>query len=134
MLINKNEVLLAVNGTLMRGLALEKNLLEVGSKFNFVTKTDCCYQLWSINDEHPAMLRTEPRNHKAAKVEVEVWTVPADGLASILMKEPEGLSIGKVKLENGEVVLGVIGEAELVKGMKEITEYGGWRNYINSLR
>lgn len=34
------------------------------------------------------------------------------------MKEPEGLSVGKVTLSDGEVVLGVIGEPELVRRPK----------------
>ena len=45
----------------------------------------------------------------------------------------EGLSVGKVTLSDGEVVLGVIGEPELVRGQKEISSYGGWRSYIASL-
>ena len=69
----------------------------------------------------------------AVSVAVEVWQVPAAGLASVLMKEPAGLSVGKVPLSDGEVVLGVIGEPELVRGRKEISSYGGWRKYIASL-
>lgn len=76
------------------------------------------------------MIRVSPEDEKAVKVEVEVWQVPYEGLAKVLEQEPEGLSIGKVALENGEIVLGVIGEPELVKGMKEISQYGGWKNYI----
>ena len=75
----------------------------------------------------------DPADPQAVSVAVEVWQVPAAGLASVLMKEPEGLSVGKVTLSDGEVVLGVIGEPELVRGQKEISSYGGWRSYIASL-
>jgi hypothetical protein len=64
------------------------------------------------------------------KVAVEVWSVPAAGLASILLNEPPGLSVGKVRLEDGTTVLGVLGESALVEGHREITAYGGWRAYI----
>jgi hypothetical protein len=47
----------------------------------------------------------------------------------VLSNEPAGLSIGKVKLEDGSDVLGVPGEPWLVDGQREITETGGWRNY-----
>ena len=117
-----DHVKLAVNGTLMRGLPLEKNLLDAGAFF-----------LRSINDNNPAMLRVSPEDPAAVSVAVEVWQVPAAGLASVLVKEPEGLSVGKVTLSDGEVVLGVIGEPELLHGMKEISSFGGWRNYITSL-
>lgn len=79
------------------------------------------------------MIRVDPESSQAGKVDVEVWKVPAAGFVSVLLKEPEGLSVGKVKLDDGRVVLGVIGEPELVKGMKEITEYGGWRKYMGAL-
>jgi hypothetical protein len=60
---------------------------------------------------------------------VEIWAVPPAGLASILLKEPPGLSIGKVKLADGSEVLGVLGEPILCEGQREITSYGGWREY-----
>ena len=128
-----DSVKLAVNGTLMRGLPLEKNLLDAGAFFLREAATAPCYRLWSINDNNPAMLRVDPADPQAVSVAVEVWQVPAAGLASVLMKEPEGLSVGKVTLSDGEVVLGVIGEPELVRGQKEISSYGGCRSYIASL-
>ena len=127
-----DHVKLAVNGTLMRGLPLEKNLLDAGAFFLREAATAPCYRLWSINDNNPAMLRVSPEDPHAVSVAVEVWQVPAAGLASVLVKEPEGLSVGKVSLSDGEVVLGVIGEPELLHGMKEISSFGGWRNYIAS--
>ena len=117
----------------MRGLPLEKNLLDAGAFFLREAATAPCYRLWSINDNNPAMLRVDPADPQAVSVAVEVWQVPAARLASVLMKEPEGLSVGKVTLSDGEVVLGVIGEPELVRGQKEISSYGGWRSYIASL-
>lgn len=121
-----NEVLLAVNGTLMRGLELNPNLLEVGATFVREVNTEPTYRLWSIGDRHPAMVRVKTGG---VAVAVEVWSVPASGLASILLKEPAGLSIGKVTLANGSVVLGVLGEPILCEGQLEITRFGGWRAY-----
>ena len=133
MCIEMDLVALAVNGTLMRGLELEKNLLNVNAEFVREAKTQKCYRLWSIRDKNPAMIRVSPADTQAVQVDVEVWNVPCAGLAMILAGEPEGLSIGKVPLEDGTTVLGVIGEPELVKGMREISQFGGWRRYITSL-
>lgn len=115
------------------GAPAGKNLLDAGAFFLREAATAPCYRLWSINDNNPAMLRVDPADPQAVSVAVEVWQVPAAGLASVLMKEPEDLSVGKVTLSDGEVVLGVIGEPELVRGQKEISSYGGWRSYIASL-
>ena len=120
-------VLLAVNGTLMRGLKLSPNMAAAGATFARETRTEPVYRLWTINDDHPAMIRVTDGSGVA--VAVEVWSVPAAGLAGILRNEPPGLSIGKVRLEDGSTVLGVIGEPALVEGQREITEHAGWRAY-----
>jgi hypothetical protein len=120
-------MLLAVNGTLMRGLELNDNLLAAGARFVRETRTAPAYRLWSIGDRHPAMLRVATGG---AAIAVEVWDVPPAGLAAILVREPAGLCIGTVALEDGTETLGVLGEPVLVDGQREITAYGGWRAYL----
>jgi len=121
---------LAVNGTLMRGLELNSNLLEVGAVFVRDDHTVPSYRLYSIGDRHPGMVRVTAGG---VAVAVEVWAVPRAGLASILLKEPSGLSIGKVQLASGNEVLGVLAEPILCVGQREITAHGGWRAYIASV-
>ena len=120
---------LAVNGTLMRGLELNPNMLRNGATFVREDATDACYRIYSIDDRHPAMLRTPG---EGTSVALEIWDVPVTGLANILLAEPPGLSIGKVVLRDGSIVLGVLGEPFLCEGQREITQYGGWRGYIAS--
>ena len=120
------KTLLAVNGTLMRGLELSPNMLAVGASFVREDQTDACYRIWSIDDRHPAMLRTPGAGTNVA---LEIWSVPLVGLAAILQNEPPGLSIGKVVLRDGSIVLGVLGEPFLCEGKREITAHGGWRAY-----
>lgn len=113
----------------MRGLALNGNLLEAGATFVREAETEPAYRLWSIDDRHPAMLRVR---EGGVSVAVEVWRVPPEGLAAVLLKEPPGLSIGKVTLADGQEVLGVLGEPVLCEGQREITSHGGWRAYVAS--
>jgi gamma-glutamylcyclotransferase (GGCT)/AIG2-like uncharacterized protein YtfP len=117
---------LAVNGTLMRGLELNGNMLAAGARFVREASTVPEYRLWSIGDRHPAMIRVR---EGGAAVAVEVWDVPAAGLARILLQEPPGLCIGKVRLADGAETLGVLGEPALCEGQREITRWGGWRAY-----
>jgi carbamate kinase len=123
-------VVLAVNGTLMRGLKLNPNMLAAGATFVREAATEPAYRLWTINDDHPAMVRVT--DGSGVSVQLELWSVPAAGLASILLNEPAGLAIGKVRLADGSTVLGVLGETALVEGQREITSHGGWRNYVNA--
>ena len=122
-------VLLAVNGTLMRGLELNANLIEAGATFVREARTAPVYRLWSIDDRHPAMIRVDVGG---AAIALEVLSVPPDSLAEILLKEPPGLCIGKIRLEDGSETLGVLGEPALCEGQREITIYGGWRAYVAS--
>jgi hypothetical protein len=123
----ENTVYLAVNGTLMRGLELNQNLHSIGATFVRETSTEAAYRIWSISDRHPAMLKV---SHEGVSVAVEVWAVPISGISTLLISEPPGLCIGKVKLSDGEEVLGVLGEPFLCEGQREITQWGGWRAYI----
>src|SRR5882762_11268466 len=112
-----NSVLLAVNGTLMRGLELNRNLIEAGGVFIREGKTAPSYRLWSINDRHPGMMRF---NAGGSAIDLELWAVPPAGLAAVLLNEPAGLSIGKVVLSDGSEVLGVLAEPFLCEGCREI--------------
>jgi gamma-glutamylcyclotransferase (GGCT)/AIG2-like uncharacterized protein YtfP len=122
-------VKVAVNGTLMRGLELNPNMINAGATFVREAATVPAYRLWSIDDRHPAMIRVASGG---VSVAVEVWAMQPDGLAQILIQEPPGLCIGKVTLVDGEEVLGVLGEPLLCEGQREITQHGGWRAYIAS--
>jgi hypothetical protein len=122
--------LFAVNGTLMRGLELNPNLVQAGATFAREARTAPCYRIWSIGDRHPAMIRQRERGTRVA---LELWDIPVAGLAQVLLAEPPGLAIGKVLLDDGSVVLGVLGEPFLCEGQQEITEFGGWRAYIATL-
>jgi hypothetical protein len=120
-------VVLAVNGTLMRGLELNGNLLRAGARFAREARTAPHYRLYSIEDVHPAMLRAASGG---ARIALELWQVPAAGIAQVLAQEPAGLCIGKIALEDGAEVLGVLGEAWLCERGRDITAHGGWRAYL----
>lgn len=122
---------LAVNGTLMRGLELNPNLLRAGAEFVREATTEPCYRLWSIDDRHPAMQRASTGG---AAIALEVWRLPPEGLVAVLLAEPPGLCVGRVALAEGEQILGVLAEPFLCAGQREITEYGGWRSYLASRR
>jgi carbamate kinase len=123
-------VLLAVNGTLMRGFKLNSHMAAAKAAFVREASTEPVYRLWSIHDEHPAMLHVTDGSGAALKV--EVWAVPKMSLAGLLQAEPPGLAVGKIRLDDGSTVFGVLSESALVEGEREITEYGGWRAYAEA--
>ena len=94
-----DKIFLAVNGSLMRGLALNQNLVDARAQFVQETKTSPSYRLWSIDDSYPAMLRDEG---KGTQIDVEIWEIPLEGLIDVLNNEPPGLCMGKIELQDNK--------------------------------
>lgn len=124
------EILLAVNGSLMRGFALNQNLLAVDADFVREATTSDQYRMWSINDQYPAMQRD---SNGGQKIQVEIWKMTPPALVTLLESEPPGLCLGKVELGENEWLFGILGEKSICQGMEEITHWGGWRNYHSQI-
>ena len=116
---------LFVNGTLMRGLALNGNL--EGAEFLAETQTAPIYRVYSIDDRHPGMFEVA---EGGVSVPGELYRVPADVWARVEAGEPPNLYKGPVRLVDGRVVDGILYPRELAEGRhRDISEYGGWRAY-----
>ena len=120
---------LFVNGTLMRGLALEANL--EGATFLGEFRTAPRYRIFSIGDAHPGMFEVEA-GEKGIAVPGELYELPDAVWARVEAGEPPGLYRGPVELEDGRVVPGILYPREMTASHREITEFGGWRAYVAS--
>ena len=126
MMKSNDNLILAVNGTLMRGLELENNLKAVSAIFIKESKTEKAYRLFSIDDKYPAMVK----DAKGSAIDVELYEISEQGMQEVLSKEPEGLTIKEITLIDGNKVQGVVALPFIIENRKEITKYGGWRNYL----
>ena len=124
------KITLAVNGTLMSGLALNQNLTRVGAEFVCEARTSAQYRMWSIDDAYPAMLKDSSGGNN---MEVEIWQLSHTALLEVLRSEPPGLTMGKVHLDDGEWIFGILGESYICEGRQEITQWGSWRKYLESI-
>ena len=79
-----NSLILAVNGTLMRGLELENNLKAVNAVFLKESQTEKAYRLYTIDDKYPAMVKDE----QGAAIDVELYEISEEGMQEVL---PENL-------------------------------------------
>jgi gamma-glutamylcyclotransferase (GGCT)/AIG2-like uncharacterized protein YtfP len=117
--------LLFVNGTLMRGLALHRNL--DGAEFIEAVSTAPVYRIYSIGDVHPGMFEVADGG---VSVPGEIYRVPDDVWRRVEAGEPPGLYRGPVKLDDGRVVPGILFPREMAEGQhRDISSYGGWRAY-----
>jgi len=117
---------LFVNGTLMRGLALNDNL--DGAEFLGEAVTEPVYRMYSIGDVHPGMFEVA---EGGVAVMGEVYLVPDDVWARVEAGEPPNLYRGEIKLADGRRPFGILYPRELAEGNhRDISEYGDWRAYL----
>ena len=118
-------IVLFVNGTLMRGLELHDNL--AGGEFLGAFKTAPRYRLYSIDDRHPGMFEV-PEGGVA--VAGELYRLPDEVWQRVEAGEPPHLYKGKVTLEDGRLVDGILYPRDLAEGRhRDISDYGDWRAY-----
>lgn len=117
---------LFVNGTLMKGFGLHKNL--DGAEYLGTFLTQPRYRVFSINDIHPGMYEVDTGG---VAVEGELYCMPDEVWARVQAGEPPHLYDGPVKLADGRVVDGILYPKEQIKPEHvEISQFGGWRGYM----
>lgn len=118
--------LLFVNGTLMRGLALHRNL--DGAEFVRAARTAPRYRLYSIEDRHPGMV--EAPEGAGVAVTGELYRLPAAVWERVEAGEPPNLYRGLVTLERGEETYGILYRPEALQPHhRDISAHGGWSEY-----
>jgi gamma-glutamylcyclotransferase (GGCT)/AIG2-like uncharacterized protein YtfP len=118
---------LFVNGTLMRGLKLHGNL--AGAELLGEFRTAPHYRIFSISDVHPGMFRVD---EGGISVPGELYRLPDEVWARVEAGEPPGLYKGPVELDDGRWVDGILFPEAMTAGQREITEFGGWREYVQA--
>ena len=122
------KILVAVNGSLMRGFPLNENLRSVNASFIRESRTSEKYRMWSIDDQYPAMQRVDQAGQN---LELELWELTPGALVKVLEMEHPGLCLGKVELIDSQWYFGILGESYLTQDRIEITRWGGWRSYLS---
>jgi len=126
-------VTLAVVGRHLRGESRNGELLECGASFLRTVRTAAAYRLYRLPcgpDGLPGLVRV---GRGGVAIEAELWDVPATALGTLLSGVPAPLSIGWLRLDSGEEVLGFLCESYATSAGAEsavdISASGGWRAY-----
>jgi len=65
---------------------------------------------------------------------VELWRLDQAAFGAFVEEIPQPLGIGTLELADGRLVKGFICEPAAVAGATHISEFGGWRAYIQHLK
>ena len=128
-------VRVAVVGAHLSGMPLNIQLTERGASLVGEAKTSADYRLYALpgtTPPKPGMLRVAPG--QGSPIALEIWQMPAAHYGSFVALIPAPLGIGTLVLEDGSNVQGFVCEPEALKGAEDITQHGGWRAYMASLK
>jgi allophanate hydrolase len=128
-------LLMAVVGAHLSGQPLNWQLTQRGGRLVRTCRTHPDYKFYALKGTIPAKpgLVNVP-GYEGPGIEVEIWALPEDTVGSFVEGVPPPLTIGTLRLEDGSQVKGFLAEPAGIENATEITHFGGWRNYLQSLK
>jgi allophanate hydrolase len=128
-------VTVAVVGAHLSGMPLNWQLTERGATLVAQTHTAPDYRFYALKGTvppKPGLLRVEPGS--GAAIVVELWQMPMDCYGSFVALIAAPLGIGSLKLADGCSVQGFLCEPQALHDATDISHFGGWRAYLQSLQ
>ncbi|MFJ4374386.1 allophanate hydrolase [Pseudomonas japonica] len=120
-----------VCGAHLDGLALNWQLKQRGATLLEATCSAPNYRLYALAGgpvQRPGMVRVDTGG---VAIAVEVWQLPSAALGAFLSEIPAPLGLGKVELGDGRWETGFVCEGYGLEGARDISEWGGWRAWLN---
>lgn len=124
----------AVVGAHLTGMPLNSQLTERGAQLVQACSTAAHYRLYALPNTTPPKPGLKRVAADGAAIAVEVWDMPVSQLGSFLALIPPPLGLGKVELADESWVTGFICEGLALDAALDVTEHGGWRAYVQSLK
>jgi allophanate hydrolase len=126
-------VKVAVVGAHLSGMPLNGQLTERGAMLVGRTETAPDYRFYALAGTvppKPGLLRVAPGS--GARIALEVWEMPAQHYGSFVALIPPPLGIATLTLDDGSSVQGFVCEPVALDGARDISEFGGWRAYLQA--
>jgi allophanate hydrolase len=121
-------------GAHLRGQPLNGQLTSRRARWERAARTSPHYRLYALAGTQPPKpgLRhvTEQLAHG---IELEIWALDEASFGSFVAEIPPPLGIGTVELEDGSSIKGFLCEPLGLEGARDITAFGGWRAFRQSL-
>ncbi|MEM9938317.1 MAG: allophanate hydrolase [Pseudomonadota bacterium] len=123
-------VKLSVVGAHLKDMPLHWQLTSRNATFVGAFETAPTYRLYAMDTvpPKPALVHSED----GASIPVEVYELDLAAFGSFVEEVPAPLAIGTVTLSDGSSVKGFVAEPRATDGALDVTDLGGWRNYIAS--
>jgi len=123
-------VRVAVVGAHLSGLPLNHQLTDRGARRAWSGRTAPCYRFYALPGTTPPKPGLVRVGEGGAAIAVEVWELAAAAFGGFVAAVPPPLCIGTIELATGEAVKGFLCEAHAVLNARDITAFGGWRDFL----
>jgi len=128
-----DQVRVAVVGAHLSGMPLNHQLTSRGAKLVSKTRTAPGYRLYLLPDTSPPKPGlVHSANGGGHAIEVEIWEMPLARYGEFVAEIPAPLGIGTISLEDGSAVQAFVCTQPVSTAARDISEFGGWRNFIAS--
>jgi hypothetical protein len=128
-------VRIALVGAHLSGMPLNWQLTDRRAVLVEQARTASSYRLFALANTtppKPGLLRVGEGEGSA--IELEIWQMPLAEYGSFVALIATPLGIGTLQLSDGGTVQGFVCEAQGVQGATDISHFGGWRAYVQSLQ
>ena len=129
------EIAIAVVGAHLSGMPLNGELRALNARLLRTTTTAADYRLFALRGTvppKPGLMRVE--HGAGARIALEIWALTADGFGQFVNNIPPPMAIGTVRLDDGSEVKGFVAEPAAFDGARDISEFGGWRAFIQQAK
>jgi len=127
--VSFEHVRVAVVGAHLRGMPLNHQLITRQAVFVEATTTAPVYRLYALANTQPAKPGLA-RASEGRAIQVELWDIPLARFGEFVAEIPPPLGIGSLELADGRRVKGFICEGFALADAQDITDFGGWRNWL----
>jgi allophanate hydrolase len=124
---------IAVVGAHLSGQPLNRQLTERGGTLLRACKTSAHYKFFALANTtppKPGLVRTP--GFAGPGIDVEIWGLDPAQFGDFVAQVPPPMAIGTLDLDDGSQCKGFLCEPCALDGAEEITQFGGWRNYLAS--
>jgi allophanate hydrolase len=122
---------LAVCGAHLTGQPLNFQLTTAGAFLIEACQTSPDYRLYALSGTVPPKPGLVYCPEGGMPIDVEVWAVPENTFGPFVAAIPSPLAIGTCTLYSGRKVKSFVCEPWALKEATEITQLGGWKQYLS---
>jgi allophanate hydrolase len=122
-----------VVGAHLAGLPLNGQIADAGGVFLEEVRTAPDYRFYALTGgppHRPGLIRVAAGS--GASIAGEMWALPDAAFGRFVAGIPAPLSIGKVVLADGRLVVGFACEGIAAEDARDITAFGGWRAFLQA--